>query len=434
MKLNMFYAGFFLLLAVGCKKESDLPSTTNGTGKLILVKGGNQSGVFGELLPDTIILKLTSSHASDHFSVTYSLLQGNGQVEQNGYSVNRPIQKDSAGTLAINWRMGCNNTVQKLRFYIYTDSSNYYFYGVPSDSITITANAVKPNGWCRSCGYTTTDFLFSKVIADNDVLYLVDAGLLSSTDGGLNWYKINGIPYSDEIMNAQFNSNHWAYVLTKEHGIYFSKDMKQWEAINTGLLDMRDPTAFLVEDTALFVSFYFDGPYRTINNGNFWKKLIVGSGTQRVNYIRRHPDGRLMLFDDWQDFKISADNGDTWQPAPLSSKYVNYEVYDFKIATDGKLYIGSGNATLAILDPYTYEGEVHTYYQWNASLQIINNITITGNNVYYLVNYNPVPGIYAENNGWNLLNVGFNTPFNYYYLKQNGQFLIGSQGWLYYHD
>jgi hypothetical protein len=156
--------------------------------------------------------------------------------------------------------------------------------------------------------------------------------------------------------------------------------------------------------------------------------------SQRFYYIRRHPDGRVMLFDDWGDLKVSGDNGDTWQKINLDSRYHNYEVYDFKIAPDGKLYIGSGDASLAIVDPNTYQGDLHTYYNWNGNSQQINNITISNNNVYYLVNYTPSPGIYSENNGWSLLNAGFNGRIDYFFLKDNNKFLISSQGALYYHD
>ena len=89
---------------------------------------------------------------------------------------------------------------------------------------------------------------------------------------------------------------------------------------------------------------------------------------------------------------------------------------------------------LLCLIPYTYQGDIHKYYEFNSNLQIINNITITGSNVYYLVNYSLEPGIYSKSNGWNLLDVGFNKPINYYFLKENDKFLIGSMKGLYYHD
>ena len=41
----------------------------------------------------------------------------------------------------------------------------------------------------------------------------------------------------------------------------------------------------------------------------------------------------------------------------------------------GSLYIGGADATISILDPNTYQGEVHRHYEWNASSQTVNNIT-----------------------------------------------------------
>jgi hypothetical protein len=432
-----------MLLAVSCRKVNDLPASPHGTGKLTVLQGNNQSGVFGELLPDTIKLAVTSRHPSDHFWISYRYVQGNGQLMQNTYLLTYPMRKDSAGTLFLNWRMGCNSTTQQVRFYVYTDSltNNYYdrgdYYSAPSDSVTITATAVKPSGWCRSCGYPQTgvaSLINNKINSDNGKLYMVAQALFTSDDGGLNWYPISGIPYSDEVIDVQFNSMHWAYVLTQDHGLYFSKDMKQWEPINNGLLDMRQPTSFLVEDSAMFVSFYSDGPYRTTDNGNFWKKLVVGGISERFYYIRRHPDGRLMLFDEFSNFLVSADNGDTWKLVFIDYKYVNNQVFDFKIAPDGRLYIGAENSSLAIIDPNTYQGDVHSYPQYNSNEQTINNITITGDNVYYLVNYSSIPGIYSESNSWKWVDIGFNGRIDYYYLKENNKYLVDSDGWVYYHD
>ncbi|HEY4338080.1 MAG TPA: hypothetical protein VGM89_19355 [Puia sp.] len=46
------------------------------------------------------------------------------------------------------------------------------------------------------------------------------------------------------------------------------------------------------------------------------------------------------------------------------------------------------------------------------------------NDVYYLVNYNPVPGIYSKNNNWGPINRGFDKTIGYYYLKNDGKFLL----------
>lgn len=432
MKRLLTIAIVALFIFTGCKK-TDTPSGTNDGVKITLTKGDNQSGLFGELLKDSIILKISSPNPANRFKIEGRMIQGNGLLEAGGYLAPAYLYLDSAGKVGVQWRMGCDNISQKVRFYVYTDTVGYNFNSVPSDSITVSATASKPSGWCRACGYGMINVYAPKIVtADNNTLYLVNNGLFNSTDGGLNWYKIKNLPYSDEVMDLQFNSRKEAYVLTKEHGVYFSTDMKQWTEINTGLLDKRDPTGFFVDDSTLLVSFYFDGPYITKNNGAFWKKVVVSSFSQRYYFFNRHPDGRLMLFDDWSDFKVSADNGDTWTNVFLDYKYRNYQIYDFKIDKSGMLYIGSGDATLAIVDPYTYQGSLHNYYQWNSSLQIINNISFLGNDVYYLVNYNPVPGIYKQSSGYGIWDVGFSEPIYYYFLKSNGVPLVSTRQWVYF--
>jgi hypothetical protein len=441
MKRLLINGFCFLLLASACRKDKVDAHAGNGSGKLSLLKGDNQSGLFGEMLKDSIVLKVTSMDPDDYFKVTVEMLQGNGRLERFTNVTRHTYILDTAGVIRFNWQMGCDNNVQKVKFYIYTDSTNSFnrnpnwFYKSPSDSLTITATAVKPDGWCRSCGYGVLDRPSFKIFSkDNSTHFLVNGGLFSSIDGGYNWYKVEGIPYSDDIADAQINSKNWMYILTKTHGIYFSTDLKQWTEINNGILNYSDPTSFLVEDTALFVSFYFDGPYRSTNNGQFWRKMLVHLGSQRFHRINRHPGGKLMLFDDWNDFKVSADNGDTWSPVYIEEKYKPFGVSDFVIDAAGSLYIGGGDATISILDPNTYQGEVHRHYEWNASSQTVNNITITADDVYYLVNHTPKPGIFAKSNNWSLIDIGFNKGvIGYYYLKQNKTFLVGSDGWLYYH-
>jgi hypothetical protein len=428
---------FILLLTLcitGCKKD-DAPASIINAGKIDIVKGNNQSGVFGELLGDSVLLKVSSSNPADHFMITAVMEQGNGQVQlwNSSYTV-LPIMLNAAGTVGLSWRMGCDNTLQKVKFYVYTNSIGYGIPTTPpSDSIIVTASAVKPTGWCKACGYGNLSSYSAKIVSPgNNILYLVNGGLFSSADGGYNWYKVPGIPYAEELVDLQFNSQKWAYLLTKNHGIYYSKDMQQWTAINYGILDMRDPTTFYVEDTAMFVSFYFDGPYKTVNNGTFWKKMVTGGFSDRYTIFLRHPDGRIMLFDKWDDLKVSSNNGDTWSLVNLSYTYRSSGVTDFKVDALGQLYIASGDATISVIDANTYQGTAHRYYQWNGSSQYVNNITLAGNDVFYLVNHTPTPGIYSKNNNWGLLNIGFTGIIGYYFRKTDGNFLLSSGGWLHY--
>ena len=122
----------------------------------------------------------------------------------------------------------------------------------------------------------------------------------------------------------------------------------------------------------------------------------MGAGSQRYFFITRHPKGDLYLFNDWHNLMLSKNSGETWQYVPVYYQYIHYAVYDFKIDKNGTLYIGAGDASISILSPLTYEGNVFTYYEWNANHQIVNNIVFYNDDEFYLVNYNPKPGVFTK--------------------------------------
>jgi len=414
----------------GCTKTSNPGSGGGVAATLSLLKGNNQQGIYGEILNDTFVLKVLCSDSAARFVIGYKMIQGNGMIPNTYGGYLSTFTMD--GLIRFNWRLGCNNPVQKLELYLYAVDKYNNPATNASDSIMVTATGTAPSGWGRSCGCEIQDIFSFKIFThDNSRLYMVNGGLFYSDDKGINWYKVEGVPNWNDINDAQFNSKGWLYIVTMNNGIYYTKDMITWQAINTGILDYRTPTAFTVEDNTLFVSFYFDGPYMTTNNGDFWRKMPVGFGSQRYYFIRRYPNGSIYMFNDWSDLLISSDNGTSWQKTNVNSQYINYDVYDFGISSDGNLYIGSGDATIAALSPQTYTGPVQSYYQWNANSQLIRNIQFFNNDVYYLVCYTPNPGIYTRNNNWSILNLGFTQNIDYYYIKNDGKFLLASNG-LYY--
>jgi hypothetical protein len=364
--------------------------------------------------------------------VKYVFVQGNGKLENFGYNNPGNIAYNTGyqGNMYLLWRLGCNSPAQTVKFYLYhaaivnslgqpTDGEK------PLDSVTVTATGQPPTGWGRSCGLDVNNTIPFKIIThDNSRLYAVNQGLYYSDDKGINWYPMSGVPNFTDVSDAGFNSKGWLYYVTGTHGVYYSQDLASWQPINNGILDYRTPTAFTVDDSVVFVSFYFDGPYMTDNNGQFWKKLVVGAGSQRFYFIRRHPNGNLLLFNDWSNLLVSANNGDNWSVVTLPSQYVPYSDYDLEINKDGTIYIGAGDATITAIAAGGYTGEIHSYYQYNASLQVINNIQFYKNDVYYLVNYNPAPGIYSKNNNWGMINLGFDKTIRYYYIQNDGKFLL----------
>jgi len=438
---NNLYRGGLLVLMVGlllagCKKDGNKPGTTGPKGKLILLHGDGQSGTYGQDLHDSLVVQVVppAGKATKQYLIFFNMLQGNGIVEgltPGGYFNRTP---DANGLLQIKWQLGCNNPSQKLAIYLYADSLVNYNgvpQGPPDDSLVVNATGSKPNGWGRACGCGAPSYTAKIATFDKNTLYMANNGLFSSTDGGINWYKVTGVPNWQTIIDVQFNSKGWMYVLTANNGIYYSKDAKTWTAINNGILDMRTPTAFTVAGDLMFVSFYFDGPYMTNNNGGFWQKFLVGFGSQRFYLIRKHPNGSIYMFNDWTNLLISKDTAKTWQEIPLSGQMVNYAAYDMEMGPDGNIYIGSDAATLATISPLTNQGTFKSFYQYNASTQATNNINFYNGDVYFLLNSNPQPGIYRTST-WSKIDFGFNQTITSYFIRQDGTFLLFGYGGLYY--
>jgi hypothetical protein len=427
-----------LFLISGCEKEKTDISKTITYGNLKIIKGDNQSGTFGEILKDSIKIKASSTSNHRRYQIKYEMVQGNGVVYHN-YSFASPVLSvDSTGILKLRWRLGCDNAVQSIRFLLYVDSAKskygmYSYFKDPSATITITSNGEKPVGWGRACGCENFNIHSTRIITyDNKTLYLVSRGLYSSTDGGVNWKKVEGIKNWQFILDAKFNSKGWMYVTTENDGICYSKDMKRWDYINNAVLDYRYPTSILVEDSVMYAGFLFGGLYKTSDNGNFWRRLLIPGLGSKYFEISRHLNGDIYLFDDDDNLIVSNDFGKHWKRLSIDPKYTHYEIYDIEIDKNGKIYIGAGDATISILDPISYQGEFHNYYQLNHSSQNIDHIQVTDNDVYFLVNGTPLPGLYSKSFSWGLVNTGFAKPVRYYYPKPDNTFLLLSDDGLYY--
>jgi len=445
-KLNR---GIFLMLAVtmaGCSKSSKQevqPSNNVAKAKIAIISGDKQSGIFGESLTAALELKITPppGKKANQYTVVFSMIQGNGVINNNnGYpGLGTP---DTSGNVKANWLLGCNNTTQKVKAYLYANVSFNGgvlapLPGLADDSLIMQASGVEPTGWGKSCGCGIPDSYYSQIVTyDKKTLFLASNGLYTSDDGGINWSKVvaTGIPNWSGIKNAQFNSKGWLYVVTENDGVFYSKDLKFWQTINNGILDHRTPTGFLVADDLLMVSFYFDGPYITTDNGGFWQKLLVGGGSQRYYYMKRHPNGNLYLFNDWGNFWMSKDIGKTWQLVPLNYGYFVSQPYGFDIGPDGKLYIGSDDATIAQLSPVTLQGTAKRYYQWNGWSQSVSQIQFYNNDVYFLVTAAPQAGVYSIGNNWGRIEMNFPKTINSYYIKPDGGFLLWSYDGLYYRN
>ncbi len=437
---NKYFLLLFILFVflVACNKdESD--SLNPPYSELHIQQGNNQSGFFGEFLANPIIIQASSDQEGTRFMIKYQMLRGNGSIEKPAGSLwSDQIELEKNGKLEFKWSMGCDFPDQQIKLFLYTDSVSLHngsrlYYSSPSSSIIINAEGETPIGWGKSCGYEYIDPIESKIITHNgSTLYLVNTDLYSSEDNGINWALLENTPDWNKIIDAQFNSQGWLYVLTYDKGVCYTKDLKNWEYINNGIIDHRYPYAFLVEDTTLFVSFHFDGLYRTRDNGNFWRKLLVGDVGSELHNVNRHPNGDLYLFDKWGILWNSTNDGDSWTKLIVENQYIRSPLFDLKIDNEGLIYIGASEARISVLSADTYTGEIHSFYEMNHSSQHVDDISFYENNVFFTVNGNPRPGIFSSQH-WNRLNLNFEDDVSNYYIKKEGDFLIISSKGIYYY-
>ena len=435
-----------LFLAIGCIHKEDPAPQKIKFATLEIVNGDHQSGTSGNFLNDTLVLavksKLANLKVSD-FEILAEMKMGNGKIESYNFQwtgSSKIVSADDKGIFEARWSLGCDKANQVLAFYLFHRDScqvQAILNGscIPIDSVTFSATASTPSGWNRSCGIDGTDRYNTKIHKFNEQIFAVSQGSLYKAvkSETLSWEKLENLPVTD-IYDFGFNSKGWLYLLTDNHGLYLSKDLHTWTATSQGILDPRYPIGLLVEDSVVFASFYFDGLYRLRIAESFWKKLLInGIYWEEYHFPTRHPNGNLYTVDKWDTYWVSTNSGDIWNNIPLEYKYSNYQTEDLKINSSGLIYIGSGDASLAILSPDTYTGQVYSYYQWNASSQFVDNIIFDGNDTYYLVNFTPNPGIYSSKNGWQKVDIGFNKPINQFVIDAEHKFLLGTYEGIYYY-
>lgn len=437
---NKYFLLVLLLIVIltACEKEdkNDLEAPSS---EITILQGNNQSGFFGELLENSIIIQASSEREGARFMLKYQMIQGNGYIDKpEGSLWNDQIELEKNGKLEFEWSLGCDFTNQQIQLFLYVDSASNYngarlYYSSPSSSIIITASGESPSGWGKSCGFENIDPIQTKIISHNEnLLYLINTDLYYSEDMGINWSLVKNTPNWNKIVDAQFNSLGWMYVLTYDKGICYTKDFKTWEYINNGIIDSRYPDAFLVEDSTLFVSFTFDGLYRSRDNGGFWRKLLVGNAGTELHHINRHPSGDLYLFDKWGILWKSTNDGDSWIKLAVEHQYIMSPIFDMKIDNEGLIYIGASEATISVISPETYTGDIHSFYEMNHSSQHVEDINFYKNIAYFTVNGNPRPGIFSSQN-WNRLNLNFEDDVSNYYIKDDGDFIIISKKGIYYY-
>ncbi|UOQ52167.1 WD40/YVTN/BNR-like repeat-containing protein [Hymenobacter cellulosivorans] len=431
-----------LLVVAACKKDPASPQDppVAQTAKLTMVRGDKQTGPYGADLPDSLVLKVTpaAGETAQDYVVTYKMRVGNGTVMMPAYpySIGNRLSVDRKGLTRTRWSLGCNASQQKVTFYLSAPSC-LGGQCPPLDSVSFTATAQRPTGWSRACGATPGGISTSFCNCGPGLYALFNDQPYVSADQGVNWQPLTVPVANDRVRFLKCNSRGVLYALLENSGIYTSTDKgTTWKAINNGILDHRYPLTLLVEDNALFVSFSFDGLYRTTNNGGFWRKqLLDGKYYEEYSFLTRHPNGSLYVFDKWSALFKSTDNGDNWQKQTTSRQYISSPTYDMTVDNAGNLVVASGyDGYVSTLSPTTLTGNVTSFYtpQTHTTCRV-DHLTPYQNKLYFTVDGNLVPGVYAGTPGnYTLASTGFTKPISGFHVRDDGSLLLASHDGLYY--
>jgi hypothetical protein len=463
---NIFFIFLVSLFSlVSCQKDDfNNEEVDKSKGKIILISGDEQSGIYDEYLNKTIKFEISPENEQRKFYLTYIFTNefGYGKIEQENYISywSNRLFPDESNVIELKWKLGNFPEKQMVKFFLYADSvvidqpySDIIYHKVPCDSIIVTANPIKPKGWVRAYCETLNenDFQLSSLFSyDDETLYAVLNGyrLFLSKDGGNSWLHAKTVPSWDDVKDVKFNSKGWMYVQTRYNGIFYSKDQINWQAINNGILDYRYPTTFFVDDDVLMTSHLFDGiylstgPYLSTNNGQSWKKLLVVDqvndhyyGGNEFHHATRENGNILYIFDKWGNFYKSENMGDNWERINIKNYTNSTMPNDFKIGKNGLLYIGTYDAQLSIISSTTYTGEIYKYYGQSHVSQNVQNITVTDDDVFYLVVGAPNDGLYSKSNDWGKIDLGFSQPISSYYIRKDNTYILTvPSGGIYYYN
>jgi len=173
-------------------------------------------------------------------------------------------------------------------------------------------------------------------------------GLYVSSDMGSSWDAANlgSSPLSIQSLHVDQQSKevYAGGIWSQGSGIYFSDDAgKNWESRNQGLAGIRVWRIAMNPSTgSLYAGGYYNGLFRSQNQGGSWEPIGEGMPENQSTFIRAlavHPSGTVFCGSGGGGLYRSRDDGNTWERIYGEPGYYVF-VGAVAVRQDGIVFVG----------------------------------------------------------------------------------------------
>lgn len=142
---------------------------------------------------------------------------------------------------------------------------------------TIDSSSDAGNTWISSA-FHMASFPVLSLAVDNSIILAgtLDQGLWRSTDGGLSWNEVQGVPAADVSWSAlQYAQNR--FFAAFPGGVFVSADEgATWKLVLSDSTNLQNPNGFTFDGTNVYVSTARRGVYRSTDQGVSWISANAG--------------------------------------------------------------------------------------------------------------------------------------------------------------
>jgi photosystem II stability/assembly factor-like uncharacterized protein len=429
MKKGSYFIVVLVIFCFGCKKDKKQnPGNDQSDLKIELIQGNNQKDTIGNLLQDTIKVKVTKSGAPVANYIVQFKRSGCGDV-------NITEQTTSAsGQASYTWYLSGEAGGQLLDIIVLDNNRN------KKDSISATAiGIVATQGWHRSgC---VQNFPVNAISELNSGRLLASLNTLDypyySDDNAISWHPLKTFSKNYFISKIISDTQNDIFLATRNDGLFYSKDGGQtWANRSSGI---ADPTGFADMAYTHGGQLIFtdnSGVYISNDKGLTWINESLGLPSGQSFYPCEQLNGDLYIIGSDDEVYKLTNGGSTWvnQGTNLGNNLLA-SVASIFIDDNGDMYIGNphngigangniykstdGGKTWNMLFSQTTVGSSYPNVTQISKQNGNYYFSFAGLGVYKTANFSTYSNITSKFASYGLLS---------YTISKNSTFVIGSPG------